>query len=116
LNSANRNACVLLVLISSVLSVEAQTIYDQKIKGLRVNGCLEARFPVVLLDSRPLSISFDVDTKNPENFHIKLLHCDKNWNVTQTTFVNDDFKNVTRGQIPFPRRPLESINTGGHIR
>jgi hypothetical protein len=73
---------------------------------MRVNGSFEANFPIVLLDSHPITISFDVDGRSPENLHIKILHCDKNWNITQTSFVNDEYKNITRNQIPFKEAPI----------
>ncbi len=92
---------LLLLIITCVVSLPAQTIYSQRIKGMRINGMGDAKFPVVLLDSLPVTISFDVDGTKPENFRVKIFHCDKDWNITRSSFINDEFRNFSKNQIPF---------------
>lgn len=98
-----RSLYVFVLVIAFTLS--AQTIHSSRIKGMRVTGTFDANFPVTLLDSHPITISFDVDSVNPEYMVIKVFHCDKNWNVTQSSFVNDEFRNYTKAQIPFEVAP-----------
>jgi hypothetical protein len=87
------------------MSCSAQTIYSARIKSVRINGMAKAEFPMVLLDSSPVTISFDVDGETPGNYRVKIFHCDKDWNVTQSSFINDDFRNHSTGQIPFEIAP-----------
>jgi hypothetical protein len=90
----------------AVASLSAQTIHSQRIRGMRIDGVGGARFPLVLLDAHPVTISFDVDGTKSENFHIKIVHCDKDWNVTLSSFINDEFRNITKHQIPFEIAPI----------
>jgi hypothetical protein len=94
-----------ILMLFAVLSLPAQTIYSQRVKGVRVNGLGGAKFPVALMDSLPVTISFDVDGTTPENFHIKILHCDKDWHVTSSSFINNEFRNITRNRIPYEETP-----------
>jgi hypothetical protein len=93
------------LIVSAVLSCSAQTIYSERIKDIRINGTGEADFPIVLLDSNPVTISFDVDGTTPENYRVKIYHCDKDWNVTPSSFINDEFRNYSTSQIPFEIAP-----------
>ena len=92
---------LLIITITFVVSLPAQTIHSQRIKGMRINGMGGAKFPVVLLDSLPVTISFDVDGTKPENFRVKIFHCDKDWNITRSSFINDEFRNFSKNRIPF---------------
>jgi hypothetical protein len=94
-----------LLLVFSVLPLSAQVIYSDHIKGMRVTGTAQAKFPIALCDSHPIRISFDVDNVNSQNFRIKVLHCTKDWNITASSFVNDEFRNFTRYQIPYTVAP-----------
>jgi len=87
------------------VSCSAQTIHSIHIKSIRINGTGNANFPLAMLDSQPVTISFDVDAEASENFCVKVFHCDKDWNVTPTSFINDDFRNHSTGQIPFEAVP-----------
>jgi hypothetical protein len=96
----------LILLIFAVgVSCSAQTIYSEHIKSIRINGTAKAKFPIVLLDSHPVTISFDVDGMTLENYRVKIFHCDKDWNVTQSSFINDEFRNYSTSQIPFEIAP-----------
>lgn len=88
----------------------SQIIYSERIKGIRVEGNAEAKFPVVLLEAQPLTIYFDVDNAYPENFFVKLVHCDRDWNVTRSAFINDEFRNYSRTQIPYEKAPIGVLN------
>jgi hypothetical protein len=90
-----------LLLFAVVLPCSAQTIYSDHIKSIRINGTAQAKFPIVLLDSHPVTISFDVDGTMPENYRVKIFHCDKDWNITPSSFINDAFRNYSTSQIPF---------------
>lgn len=86
-------------------SVSAQEVYSTKIKGLRVNGEAKDRFPVAGLNSDTVSIEFDLDNSQPEDYRVKFYQCDKDWNVTQNQFVNDEMRNSTKFPIPFEHAP-----------
>jgi hypothetical protein len=96
---------MVLLIIAAAASCSAQTIYSERVKSIRINGEAKAKFPVVLLDSYPVTISFDVDGMTLENYRIKIFHCDKDWNITQSSFINDEFKNYSTGQIQFETVP-----------
>jgi hypothetical protein len=90
-----------LLIFTVVVSCTAQTIYSDHIKSIRINGTAKAKFPIVLLDSHPVTISFDVDGTTLENYRVKIIHCDKDWNITPSSFINDEFRNYSTSQIPF---------------
>jgi hypothetical protein len=94
-----------LFIIAFAATCTAQVIRSDHIKSLRINGTSMANFPIVLLDSHPAIISFDVDAAASENFRVKIFHCDKDWNVTQSSFINDEYRNYSTGQIPFEEVP-----------
>ena len=96
---------LILIIFVFVVSCSAQTIYSERIKSIRINGTAKANFPIVMLDSHPVTISFDVDNTTLENYRVKIFHCDKDWNVTQSSFINDEFRNHSTGQIPFEIAP-----------
>ena len=96
---------MILLMFTAVVSCSAQTIYSERIKSIRINGTAKAKFPIVLLDSNPVTISFDVDGTTLENYRIKMFHCDKDWIVTQSSFINDEFRNYSTGQIPYETVP-----------
>jgi hypothetical protein len=86
-------------------SINAQQAYSTKIIGLRVNGGLQDRFPAAGLNSDSVSIEFDLDRSQPEDFRIKFYHCEKDWSITQNQFINDEMRNSTKFPIPFERAP-----------
>lgn len=94
-----------LLLVLAIPTLSAQVIYSDHIKGLRVTGTAQAKFPVALRTSHPIRISFDVDNVESQNFRIKVFHCTKDWKTTSSSFVNDESRNVTRYQIPFAAAP-----------
>ena len=96
---------LILLTFAAVVSCSAQMIYSEHIKSVRVNGAAKANFPIVLLDSNPATISFDVDETALENYRVKIFHCDKDWNVTQSSFINDEFRNYSTVQIPYELAP-----------
>jgi hypothetical protein len=92
---------LVLLFFAIVVSCSGQTIYSERIKGIRINGTAKANFPIVLMDSDPVTISFDVDGTTLENYRVKIFHCDKDWNITQSSFINDEFRNYSTSQIPY---------------
>jgi len=96
---------ILLLSCLCTVLLAAQEIVSLRIKGLRVNGSADARFPIAGLQSRPITIEFDIDETEPPDFRLRLLHCDRDWNVTATSFINDEMRNRTRSPIPFEPAP-----------
>ena len=94
-----------MLIVAAVVSCSAQTIYSERMKSIRVNGETDAGFPVVLLDSHPVTVSFDVDGTTLPHYRVKVFHCDKDWNVTPSSFINDEMRNYSTGQIPFETVP-----------
>lgn len=95
----------ILLVVLPVFQASAQRNFSSQIKGLRVNGEGRNRFPVAHLDSTPVTIEFDVDKSQPDDFRIKFYHCDKNWNRTQSSFVNEELRNSTKFPIPYKSAP-----------
>lgn len=82
-----------------------QEVVSDRIKGMRVYGALQAGFPVVIQDSTSVTIEFDIDEDRPANVVLTWYHCDRNWNKTTTSFINDDTRNVTRTPLPYTPAP-----------
>ena len=79
----------------------AQEILSDRMKGLRVNGAVEAGLPVADLRTQAITIEFDVDETEPPDLHIRVLHCDVDWNVTRNNFVNDDTQNRSKAPLRY---------------
>ena len=97
-----------LLLVSVVLicsSGSAQEVYTNLIKCLRVNGMVGDLFPVAGLNSDTVTIEFDVDKSQPEDFRVKFFHCERDWVVTPNQFINDPMRNSTKFPIPFEHAP-----------
>ncbi|MCI0707038.1 MAG: DUF5103 domain-containing protein [Ignavibacteriae bacterium] len=93
---------VLFVLFHSAVG---QEILSERIKGLRVTGDMRAGVPVVVQGSKSITIEFDSNDEYPADFRIKFYHCDKNWQRTVSSFVNDDIRNMTKSPLPYDRAP-----------
>jgi hypothetical protein len=98
-----RKLLILSLLCSATLV--AQEVYSSRIKGLRVYGSAEAGLPIAELRSRPITIEFDVNETTPPDFRIRVYHCDRDWNVTATSFVNDEMRNWTKASLRFEPAP-----------
>jgi hypothetical protein len=96
-----------LVLLSILFlpSLFSQEVYSDRIKGLRVYGSTEAGVPITELRSRPVTIEFDVNETTPPDFRIRVFHCDRDWKVTATSFVNDEMRNWTKAPLGFEPAP-----------
>ncbi len=92
-----------LLLLARMLS--AQEIMTDRIKGLRVYGSAEAGVPVANLQSCPITIEFDVDESGPPDIHIRVVHCDRDWNATQSLFINDDTQNKSKAPLSYEVAP-----------
>ena len=93
------------VLLLSVAPAGGQEILSERIKGLRVNGSTEAKLPVAGLASRPIIIEFDVNENEPPDLRIKVRHCDRDWVVTKTSFINDDIQNRSKSPLRYEPAP-----------
>ncbi|MFH0989324.1 MAG: type IX secretion system plug protein domain-containing protein [bacterium] len=98
-----KGALIVLLLCSSVLM--GQEVFSPRIRGLRVTGTADARFPIAEKSSRPITIEFDMNEPNADDFIFRFYHCDRNWQVTRTMFVNDEMQNRTRMPIPYESAP-----------
>ena len=86
-------------------TVAAQEVLSDRVRGLRVYGSAEAGFPVTMQESRPMTIEFDVTESQPPDLYIRLIHCDKDWNVTNSYFINDEMQNRSRVPLSFDPAP-----------
>ncbi len=94
------------MLILSIMQLApAQEIISDRIKGLRVYGSVQAGFPVAGLQSQAITVEFDVDENEPPDLHIRVLHCDRDWEVTQNGFVNDDMQNRSKAHLRYDPAP-----------
>jgi hypothetical protein len=98
-----KRALFCIVLLGQLLT--AQEIVSDRIKGLRVYGSDESGLPATNLDSRPITIEFDVDEEVPPDVHIRVIHCDRDWNTTVSAFVNDEQLNRSKGPLHFDPAP-----------
>lgn len=94
-----------LVLALGICALHSQEIVSDRILGLRVTGSAEAQLPVAGLDNRPITIEFDLKEDKPASIMVKFFHCDRNWNVTQNSFINDEMQNRTKFPLSFEPAP-----------
>ncbi len=109
-----KQSLILVATVSIFISARAQDVYTTRIMGLRVNGEARDHFPVAGLNSDTVSIEFDLDSSQPEDFRVKFYHCEKDWTVTQNQFINDEMRNSTKFPIPFEHAPAGVEHYGYH--
>jgi hypothetical protein len=97
------------LIILSVIAIcaSAQERTSSIVKGLRIEGSLNAQFPVAFRSSHPVTVSFDLTEVDAQNIHVRIWHCDRNWKRTVSVFVNDRFRNVSFGPFPTILAPLD---------
>ena len=93
----------LMILLAPALL--AQEVLSDRIKGLRVYGSDQAGLPVAGVQSRPITIEFDVVEEAPPDVRIRVLHCDRDWNVTQNNFINDNMQNRSKEPLSYAPAP-----------
>lgn len=99
-----RSFLFILCLSASSLSFSQEVLSD-RIKGLRIFGPVQAGFPVVIQDSTSITIEFDLNEDHPADIRLRYYHCDRDWNRTRTSFINDDMRNKTRFPLPYEAAP-----------
>ena len=105
-----------LVLLILAQFAGAQEILSDRIKGLRVYGAAEAGFPVADTRSRSITVEFDVAEQDAPDLHIRVLHCDRNWQITQNGFVNDPLQNKSKAPLQYDPAPDGVRNYRYHYR
>ena len=98
-----RHALVGMLLLAQM--VVAQETLSDRVRGLRVYGAAEAGFPATMLQSRPMTIEFDVTEAQPPDLYIRVIHCDRDWNVTNSYFINDEMQNRSRAPLSIDPAP-----------
>jgi hypothetical protein len=98
-----KRAAMLILLFVQLAA--AQEILSDRIKGLRVYGSGPAGIPVAELQSQPITVEFDVNEAEPPDLKIRVLHCDRDWNVTQNGFLNDVMQNRSKAPLAYDRAP-----------
>ena len=87
-----------LVIVGITSLAWGQEVMSPRIRGFRVYGSSEAALPVARLRSQPMTLEFDVVSDDPPALELKFVHCDRDWNITPTSFVNDK---LLRGALPY---------------
>lgn len=100
------NGVLLILCLFVSTQATGQEVFSDRIKGLRVYGTFLAGLPVVIQDSTYITIEFDINENRPANLILKWYHCDRNWNKTTTSFINDETRNVTRTPLPYAPAPV----------
>ena len=98
-----KRALVPMLLLVQMLS--AQEVLSDRIRGLRVYGSDKAGLPVAGLQSRPITIEFDVTENSPPDVRIRVIHCDRDWNPTKNDFINDDMQNQSKEALQHDPAP-----------
>ncbi|TSA20987.1 DUF5103 domain-containing protein [bacterium] len=98
-----KRALVPMLLLVQMLS--AQEVLSDRIRGLRVYGSDKAGLPVAGLQSRPITIEFDVTENSPPDVRIRVIHCDRDWNPTKNDFINDDMQNRSKEALQYDPAP-----------
>ncbi|OGU18757.1 MAG: hypothetical protein A2059_01550 [Ignavibacteria bacterium GWA2_55_25] len=86
-------------------SLSGQEFFSERIMGLRLIGATEAKIPVAEMDGRPITVEFDVNEEMPANYRVRVLHCDRDWKLTGTTFVNNETANRAKVPIAYELAP-----------
>src|SRR3989338_3414715 len=92
------------IFLLTVSSLYSQKILDPDVVGLRVNGRLLARFPVVV-EGGPVIVEFDVKGGQPIDARVRITHCSREWRATESEFVNDPARMTLRQPISHRRAP-----------
>jgi len=95
-----------MLLLAAVAPVPGQDPGVPEIRGLRLYGRSRADLPVAFIRREPMTIEFDIKAGHPPDLELRFFHYDRNWNLTQTGFVNDEFHNRTRIELPFEFAPV----------
>jgi hypothetical protein len=96
---------ILIVMLLLAPALRAQEILSDRIKGLRVYGSDQAGLPVAGVQSRPITIEFDVVEEAAPDVRIRVLHCDRDWNVTQNNLINDNMQNKSKEALWYAPAP-----------
>jgi len=99
-----KNVLMIVFVFMSEAAV-SQEILSDRIKGLRVVSELRAGFPAVIPGSKGIAVEFDTDDVHPADFRIRYFHCDRRWNKTGTSFINDEARNTTRMPLQYEQAP-----------
>jgi hypothetical protein len=83
----------------------AQEVLSDRMRGLRVYGSAEVGFPVTTLASRPITIEFDISEAQSADLYIRAIHCDRDWNATNSYFINDEMQNRSRAPMSIDPAP-----------
>ncbi len=96
---------ILIAIIVLAPMTWAQETLSDRIKGLRVYGSDQAGLPVAGVQSHPIIVEFDVVEEAAPDIRIRVLHCDRNWNVTQNNFINDNTQNRSKEALRYEPAP-----------
>ena len=88
-----------LVIVGITSLAWGQEVMSPRIRGFRVYGSSEAALPVARLRSQPMTLEFDVVSDDPPALELKFVHCDRDWNITPTSFVNDEIRNRSKSSF-----------------
>lgn len=114
--SARVVSCLGLLAAFVLITAKAQELTSPGLKGLRLYGATEADLPVVRGPGFPLVVEFDVTDTAPPDLEFRFVHCDRNWNVTPTGFVNDEVRLRTFAELPYKAAPQGVRGYSYHYR
>lgn len=87
-------------------TVQAQLFVSPKIRGWRAHGISEASLPIARLHSQPVTLEFDIVAADLPSLELRFFHCDRKWNVTGTSFINDDQRNRSKSELLAQAAPV----------
>ncbi|MBI2620077.1 MAG: DUF5103 domain-containing protein [Ignavibacteriales bacterium] len=100
----SRGICIVLLMLGTI--AEAQEIHSRKVRRFVLFGSRESDLPVALMRTQPVTLECDILSSQPPSLEARFYHCDRNWNVTQTSFVNDPLRDRTRVELPYEVAPV----------
>jgi len=99
-----RSIAALVLFLGSLL--HSQEVLSPKVKRFQMYGSRASDLPVASMKSDPITIEWDILSPQPMAVQLRFFHCDRNWNLTPTSFVNDPFRDRTRVELSYEVAPL----------
>ncbi|MEX2089499.1 MAG: type IX secretion system plug protein domain-containing protein [Bacteroidota bacterium] len=96
---------VVLTILVGWTTLTAQEILSDRIVGMRMSGTTKAEIPVAGMGGDPITVEFDLKGEVPENVRLRVIHCDRDWKPTGTSFINNETANRARVPILYEFAP-----------
>ena len=96
---------LLIMVLGITVSASGQDFVSSQVRGFRAYGLTEASLPVSGLRTKPVTLEFDIVSSDLPALQLRFVHCDRDWNPTPTSFVNDEILNRSKSDFTAEESP-----------